>query len=124
MGQNKILPKERLLRVTSINLLPMKLPNKTARALNKFLQLMPSHITQRGLTVYNSGDQICDMLFEAETKTITARVIGTQTYEVTLILTNNEVREVQCTCPYNGHCKHIAGVIYSIVLDVDNTEYQ
>ena len=86
---------------------------------------MPTHIAQRGLSIYNSGDQILTRLFEKDNNRITAKVVGTEIYIVTLVLTiTDDFKEGRCTCPYEGHCKHIAGVIYSIVLDEDNTVYK
>lgn len=70
-------------------------------------------ILDRGKEYFESG-LVEDM--ETDTDEITAIVIGSDEYEVTIELDNNEVGEMYCTCPYADegyYCKHMAAVMYA-----------
>jgi len=42
---------------------------------------------------------------------VTANVEGNNTYRVTI---NLKTKEMNCTCPCDFNCKHIAAVLYSL----------
>lgn len=46
---------------------------------------------------------------------IRADVIGSEDYEVEISLSNGEVTDMYCSCPYaldDRNCKHMAAVLY------------
>lgn len=62
----------------------------------------------RGLEYFKSGD-VCD-IHAVDSRKVTAKVHGTQTYKVTLKLENAAVIG-SCTCPYDEVCKHMVAVL-------------
>lgn len=46
-----------------------------------------------------------------------ATVSGTDVYEVSIVMKDNQVTDMECTCPHaeeGNHCKHMAAVLYAI----------
>ena len=85
-------------------------------------KLFEKHILERGYAYY------CDYAvedFEIADDIIRAYVIGTEDYEVEISLSNGEVTEMYCSCPYASdgrNCKHMAAVIFkyegSLLIDL------
>jgi uncharacterized Zn finger protein len=48
---------------------------------------------------------------------VTAEVEGSDLYEVTVFLDDDDVAEARCTCPYDwdGYCKHVVAVLLTLV---------
>lgn len=75
-------------------------------------RLFAIHILERGYDYY------CDNAvenMEISDDIIRADVIGSEDYEVEISLSNGEVTDMYCSCPYalNGrNCKHMAAVLY------------
>ena len=51
-------------------------------------------------------------IYEYSESAVLARVKGSRLYDVNIILENEEVSSVSCTCPYpSDYCKHSAAVL-------------
>ena len=72
------------------------------------------HILTRGYDYMLEGrvrnpefrDQVC-----------TAQVQGSEEYDVEIVMADNQVEEMHCTCPYaraGSNCKHMAAVLYTV----------
>lgn len=75
-------------------------------------KLFAIHILERGYDYY-CDDAVENM--EISDDIIRADVIGTEDYEVEISLSNGEVTEMYCSCPYASdgrNCKHMAAVLY------------
>lgn len=75
-------------------------------------KLFAIHILERGYDYY-CDDAVENM--EISDDIIRADVIGTEDYEVEISLSNGEVTEMYCSCPYaldGRNCKHMAAVLY------------
>lgn len=56
-----------------------------------------------------ADDESIDILKQTETQ-IKATVRGTAKYTVNIVLDNKQIMEMDCTCPYEDNCKHLAAV--------------
>ena len=75
-------------------------------------KLFAIHILERGYDYY-CDDAVENM--EISDDIIRADVIGTEDYEVEISLSNGEVTDMYCSCPYASdgrNCKHMAAVLY------------
>ena len=75
-------------------------------------KLFAIHILERGYDYY-CDDAVENM--EISDNIIRADVIGSEDYEVEISLSNGEVTDVYCSCPYaldGRNCKHMAAVLY------------
>lgn len=78
----------------------------------KWEKLFATHILDRGY------DYFCDNSvenMEVSGDLIRASVLGTEEYEVEISITNDEITNMYCSCPYaedGSHCKHMAAVLY------------
>lgn len=74
--------------------------------------LFPSRILSRGREYYLDGSI---EKYEETQDCIQAEVVGTQLYKVKISLSDNEVSQMECECPYaqdGKACKHMAAVLY------------
>ena len=74
--------------------------------------LFSSRILSRGREYYLDGSII---KYEETQDCIQAEVAGTQLYKVKISLSDNEVNQMECECPYaqdGKACKHMAAVLY------------
>ena len=74
--------------------------------------LFPSRILSRGREYYLDGSI---EKYEETQDYIQAEVTGTQLYKVKISLSDNEVSQMECECPYaqdGKACKHMAAVLY------------
>ncbi len=72
-------------------------------------------ILTRGLLYYDDGSVLS--LEETSPHTYSAKVAGSEVYEVTVTLDDDwEVEDISCTCPYDWseHCKHEVAVLYAL----------
>ena len=72
-----------------------------------------SKILERGKDYFRGG-AVQDL--EIDEDEIYAVVEGTDEYQVTISLTDGEMDEMDCSCPYaaeHGRCKHMAAVLYA-----------
>lgn len=79
-----------------------------------FEHLFRSVILERGYDYYLS-DMVKD--FEHSANIISARVDGSSVYDVQIILYEDRIDQVFCTCPYfddGKNCKHIAALFYKL----------
>ena len=75
-------------------------------------KLFAIHILERGYDYY-CDDAVENM--EVSDDIIRADVIGSEDYEVEISLSNGEVTDMYCSCPYASdgrNCKHMAAVLY------------
>lgn len=75
-------------------------------------KLFAIHILERGYDYY-CDDAVENM--EISDDIIRADVIGSEDYEVEIFLSNGEVTDMYCSCPYaldGRNCKHMAAVLY------------
>ena len=75
-------------------------------------KLFAIHILERGYDYY-CDDAVENM--EISDNIIRADVIGSEDYEVEISLSNGEVTDMYCSCPYaldGKNCKHMAAVLY------------
>ena len=75
-------------------------------------KLFAIHILERGYDYY-CDDAVENM--EISEDIIRADVIGSEDYEVEISLSNGEVTDMYCSCPYaldGRNCKHMAAVLY------------
>ena len=75
-------------------------------------KLFAIHILERGYDYY-CDDAVENM--EVSDDIIRADVIGSEDYEVEISLSNGEVTDMYCSCPYaldGRNCKHMAAVLY------------
>ena len=75
-------------------------------------KLFAIHILERGYGYY-CDDAVENM--EIADDIIRADVIGSEDYEVEISLSNGEVTDMYCSCPYaldGRNCKHMAAVLY------------
>ena len=75
-------------------------------------KLFAIHILERGYGYY-CDDAVENM--EISDNIIRADVIGSEDYEVEISLSNGEVTDMYCSCPYaldGRNCKHMAAVLY------------
>lgn len=75
-------------------------------------KLFAARILERGYDYYcnNAVD-----FFEASACSISAEVIGTDTYEVEIYFEDGDISDMYCSCPYaedGNYCKHMAAVLY------------
>lgn len=77
-----------------------------------WVDLFQPQIIERGLGYYQQG-AVTD--FQQTATEISATVLGTKTYQVTVQLDDDEVETADCTCPYAADgkpCKHEAAVLF------------
>ena len=75
-------------------------------------KLFAIHILERGYDYY-CDDAVENM--EISDDIIRADVIGSEDYEVVISLSNGQVTDMYCSCPYaldGRNCKHMAAVLY------------
>lgn len=78
----------------------------------KWEKLFKPHILERGYEYFRSHS-IQNM--EISSNRIRANVLGTEEYEVEILLSQDNITELYCSCPYaeeGKNCKHIAAVLY------------
>ncbi|MDO4371330.1 MAG: SWIM zinc finger family protein, partial [Clostridia bacterium] len=76
-------------------------------------RLFKPHILERGMAYYYEG---CVEDLEINEDEITAVVEGTEQYDVSIELDEDDVSGMECTCPYaedGENCKHMAAVLYA-----------
>lgn len=77
----------------------------------KFEHLFKRHILERGEWIATSDDIFN---FRKTASTIQADVRGTDWYKIEILLVNDEIHDMSCTCPYaesGDNCKHMAAVL-------------
>ena len=77
-------------------------------------ELFQPWILERGRNYCISG---CVTELKRDRDCIRAAVLGTQEYEVDILLDGGEVVEMNCTCPYaeeGASCKHMAAVLFAL----------
>lgn len=73
--------------------------------------LFEPQILKRGYDYFDQG--LVENFKETKTK-ITAKVLGSETYDVKIKLKNSEIVGITCTCPYaqdGKYCKHMVAVL-------------
>lgn len=88
----------------------------------KWKELFAARILARGYDYYLDGN-VWDLRHEGAK--VTATVAGTEDYCVTISLTNNEIEDMDCDCPYaadGNYCKHEAAVLYALTEGVEEIE--
>ena len=77
-------------------------------------ELFRPHILERGRNYYEEGAVVSldrtDTGYHAE-------VEGTEDYEVSIEIQDDEITDMYCSCPYadsGNYCKHMAAVLYEI----------
>lgn len=71
---------------------------------------------KRGRSYYNAGN-VVDLIEEVGGDVYTAKVVGSDIYEVSLKQTHNQKWDTECNCPayeLYGPCKHIAAVLIAL----------
>jgi len=88
--------------------------------LKKFELQISSTIIHRGREYYEN-DAVVD-LQETEKDRWHAEVIGTDTYEVEVVLSGKEkIKSYSCDCPYDGDiCKHVVAVLFLLREEIMN----
>lgn len=74
--------------------------------------LFRPHILDRGIEYYEDGNVID---FEYTEDTITAKVMGSEDYNVEIDIEKEDVLGMYCSCPYardGKNCKHMAAVLF------------
>ena len=69
-------------------------------------------ILDRGYAYYNNNEIICVLKNKNQ---VTAKVSGSETYEVNIDL--DDLSSMRCSCPYSkggNKCKHLAAVLFAI----------
>ena len=81
--------------------------------LNQFEQHISEAILKRGLSYYkNSAVQSVD---EVNKGNYFAIVEGSEVYELELKIENNSIKNINCSCPYDGGiCKHAVAVLFTV----------
>lgn len=71
-------------------------------------------ILQRG-RAYFEEEAVCDVYKSTKNKW-TASVMGSELYEVAIVVKEDAVTRWECTCPYDGGpiCKHVVAALYAI----------
>jgi hypothetical protein len=89
--------------------------------LKNFELQISSTIIHRGREYYEN-DAVID-LEETEKDCWHAEVIGTDTYEVEVVLFGKEkIKSYSCDCPYDGDiCKHVVAVLFLLREEITNT---
>lgn len=80
----------------------------------RWKNLFRSHILDRGYEYYHSG-AVKNLLRNGNL--ISADVVGSEEYEVTIEIENREISYMYCSCPYandNNNCKHMAAVLFEL----------
>jgi hypothetical protein len=78
-----------------------------------FMEQAGPVITGRGLSYFEDG--LVDDLEEIEAGYWTAVVNGSERYDVTVQITDDQISEWACDCPYDGYiCKHVIAVVFGI----------
>ncbi|MFI3293209.1 MAG: hypothetical protein SNG27_06360 [Rikenellaceae bacterium] len=86
-----------------------------------FEQQINPTILKRGLSYFKKG--AVEIISHTATE-LTAEVIGTEDYIVTLHLNGETIEEAICTCPYDqgAVCKHIAATCFALTSDATGIE--
>ena len=66
-------------------------------------------ILERGYDYYQMN---AVEIINASNRSIDAKVIGSDAYDVRINFKNREIKSMQCSCPYDDYCKHLAAVLY------------
>lgn len=77
-------------------------------------QIFPAHILERGKDYYLSG---AVKSLDRERDSITAEVMGSESYEVELTVRDGKLEDAKCSCPYaedGDLCKHMAAVLFRL----------
>ena len=77
-------------------------------------QLFPVHVLNRGREYYRKN-KVRSLIQDGET--YYAVVEGNEEYDVEILIRGDNVKEMQCSCPYareGNNCKHMAAVLYEI----------
>ena len=82
--------------------------------LDSILQDFDDIIIARGQAYFENG--LVTSLEEKRPGAFTAIVEGTEDYQVTVVLQNDECADLSCDCPYSGnpYCKHVVAVLLAI----------
>ena len=78
----------------------------------EWLQYFPEHILNRGYDYYCTG--AVDGL-KMKGDTLTAIVYGSERYDVEITISEGEIDDMYCSCPYadeGNYCKHMAAVLF------------
>ena len=77
-------------------------------------RLFKTHILERGIEYYYEG---CVQNLQKNGSKVTATVCGSEDYKVEIVLENDNVADMYCSCPYaesGNNCKHMAAVLYEL----------
>ena len=66
-------------------------------------------ILERGYDYYQMN---AVEIINASNRSIDAKVIGSDAYDVRINFKNREIKSMYCSCPYYDYCKHQAAVLY------------
>lgn len=82
--------------------------------LDNFESAVNSTIVERGQDYFSS--QAVEFLEENPPGTWTASVVGSEDYEVEVVLSGTKIKTHSCDCPYDGGpvCKHVVAVFYAL----------
>ena len=87
----------------------------------KWKELFAARILNRGYDYYLDG-KVWDLHYEIGKATAT--VAGTEDYRVTITMTDDEITDMDCDCPYasdGNYCKHEAAVLYALSEEPEDT---
>lgn len=88
----------------------------------KWKEYFSVRILTRGYNYYLDGN-VWDL--HTEDGEITATVAGTEDYFVTITLSNGNITDMDCDCPYaadGNYCKHEAAVLYALTEEAEGVE--
>ena len=84
--------------------------------INQFEQHINETILKRGLAYYKQG--AVTSVDELEPNIYFAEVEGSESYEVEIEINKGFIKNIDCTCPYDGGiCKHAVTVLFTIQAD-------
>ncbi len=84
--------------------------------INQFEQHINEIILKRGLAYYKQG--AVTSVDELEPNIYFAEVEGSESYEVEIEINKGFIKNIDCTCPYDGGiCKHAVAVLFTIQAD-------
>ena len=92
----------------------MRLKKIFKMILKNFERHIPSEILERGKNYFNNKHVV--FLNENKPGVWLAVVAGTEDYNVTVEIDNDDLENWECDCPFEGEvCKHVAAVLYAIM---------
>ena len=82
------------------------------KEMGKWYTLFRQHILDRGIQYFEDG-YVSDFMYS--NNGITARVNGSDIYDVEITLDGEDVMDMYCSCPHaagGNNCKHMAAVLF------------